>query len=61
MQKDMRYLYSVGPGNGIYKWAFWGDKDVPHDLTTQYEKTQGEIARENAGVDDDDIKLPTFD
>ena len=39
IQNDMRHLYSIGPGNGIFKWAFFGDKEMPHDLTTQFEKT----------------------
>ena len=54
----MRYVYSIGPGNGIYKWAFWGDKDMPEDISANYEKTQSEIDRENHV--EDEIKLPTF-
>jgi hypothetical protein len=29
----MRYLYSVGPGNGIYRWAFFGDRNMPEDIS----------------------------
>ena len=59
MQHDMRYLYSIGPGNGIYKWAFYGDREVPVDLPAQFEMLPDEIAREEAkeGV----IQIPTFD
>ena len=32
IQDDMRYMYSIGPGNGIYKWAFFGDKEMPEDI-----------------------------
>ena len=39
----MRSLYSLGPNNGIYKWAFWGDKEMPEDITLQYEKTAREL------------------
>lgn len=48
LQEDMRYLYTVGHGNGIYRWAFYGDKDIPSDLTLLFEKTQAEISREEA-------------
>lgn len=42
----MRYLYSVGPNNGIYRWSFFGDKEIPLDLTILFEKTVQEIKRE---------------
>jgi len=42
----MRYLYTVGPGNGIYRWSFHGDKEMPLDMTVLFEKTQAEIKRE---------------
>ena len=46
MQDDMRYMYTVGPGNGIFRWSFSGDKAMPLDLTVLYEKTNAEIKRE---------------
>jgi hypothetical protein len=29
----MRYIFSIGKGNGIYRWAFFGDKNMPEDIT----------------------------
>lgn len=40
----MRFAYTVGPGNGIYKWAFYGDKEMPIDITTAYEQLPDDIA-----------------
>lgn len=54
----MRSLYTIGPGNGIYKWAFFGDKDTPVDIHEQYEKTKVELEREE--VKENTITLPTF-
>ena len=58
MQQDMRSLYTIGPGSGIYKWAFFGDKDTPVDIHEQYEKTKVELEREE--VKENTITLPTF-
>ena len=44
----MRFMYSVGPGNGIYKWAFYGDKDMPVDIGSQYEMLPDDIKREES-------------
>ncbi len=55
----MRYLYTVGPGNGIYRWAFFGDHEMPLDLTVLYEKTQEEIKREEL-KEMLAVQLPTF-
>lgn len=33
ISKDLRYVFSVGELNGIYKWTFYGDKTKPEDLT----------------------------
>jgi WD40 repeat protein len=30
---DMRNIFSLGDGNGIFKWSFFGDKDFPSDLS----------------------------
>ena len=51
-------MYSIGPGNGIYKWAFFVDKDTPVDIHEQYEKTKVELEREE--VKENTITLPTF-
>lgn len=37
MQQDMKYVYSVGPGCGIYRWAFYGDSKFSDELI--YEPT----------------------
>ena len=37
-QDDMKFLYSIGEGNGIFKWSFYGEKDMPLDITLHYEK-----------------------
>jgi len=55
----MRYIYSVGAGNGIYKWAFFGDKEMPVDLASQCELLPDEIARKEAK--ESEIPMPTFD
>ena len=55
----MRFMYSIGPGNGIYKWAFYGDREMPHDVLEHYEKLPAEIAREEAK--ETEIPYPTFD
>lgn len=39
ISEDMKYMYTVGPNNGIYRWAFFGDASMPLDLTVLYEKT----------------------
>jgi hypothetical protein len=39
LQDDSRYIYTVGQGNGIFRWSFYGDKEVPADLTVLFEKT----------------------
>jgi len=39
-------LHSVGPSNGINKWSFFGDREMPLDLTILFEITQAEILRE---------------
>ena len=59
LQEDMRFLYTVGPGNGIYRWSFFGDHEMPQDLTVLYEKTIAEIKREEA-KEDQTVTLPTF-
>jgi hypothetical protein len=56
----MRYLVSTGPGNGIYRWSFHGDKNEPEDLLALYEKTKVEIQREEI-KEQAEITLPTFD
>jgi WD40 repeat protein len=33
ISKDMRFVFSVGELNGIYKWSFYGDTTVPEDLS----------------------------
>jgi hypothetical protein len=59
LTEDMRYLYTVGKGNGIFRWSFFGDKEVPADLTVMFEKTQNEIRREEE-KEKEPVLLPTF-
>lgn len=55
----MRFMYSIGPGNGIYKWAFYGDKEMPVDMYSHFEKLPDEIAREEAK--EGEIPVPAFE
>ena len=55
----MRFVYTIGPGNGIYKWAFYGDREMPADLLAQFEMLPDEISRQEAK--EDEIPVPTFD
>ena len=59
IQDDMRCMFSVGPGNGIYKWAFYGDRDMPDDMLEHYEKLPADIAREEAK--EGEIPVPAFE
>lgn len=34
---DMRFLFTVGDGNGIFRWSFFGDKEHPSDISKHYE------------------------
>ena len=38
MDRDMNYVFTIGPMNGIYKWRFYGDKEMPSDITQVYEE-----------------------
>jgi WD40 repeat protein len=37
-QDDMKFIYSIGEGNGIFRWNFHGDKEMPEDLFKHYEE-----------------------
>ena len=50
---DLRYVFSVGEYNGIYKWAFYGDKTVPNDLSAHCEEIQDEIDAKNAAAENE--------
>ena len=39
MQSDMKYIYSVGQKNGIYKWSFYGDLTFPEAIEDYCEET----------------------
>ena len=41
----MRFMYSIGEGNGIFKWSFFGDREMPSDMTRCYEEL--EVQNEN--------------
>lgn len=36
----MRYMYSIGDGNGIFKWSFFGEKEMPSDMSRCYEELE---------------------
>ena len=57
----MRYLLSVGEGNGLYRWAFFGDKKQPDDLLSLFEKTENEKHLEETKDEPKEVTLPTFD
>jgi hypothetical protein len=33
LSEDLRYAFTIGKGNGVYRWAFYGDKTMPDDIT----------------------------
>jgi len=37
-QEDLRFLYTIGDGNGIFKWSFYGDKEAPIELNKYFEE-----------------------
>jgi len=39
-QDDMRSLLSIGDGNGIFKWSFFGDKEMPSDISRCFEEIE---------------------
>lgn len=39
LQEDMKYLYSIGPGNGIYRWRFHGDREMPENISLIFEES----------------------
>ena len=59
LSDDLRHLYTVGQGNGIFRWNFYGDREMPADLTILFEKTQKEIQREEE-KEKEPVVLPTF-
>ena len=36
----MRYLVTIGEGNGIFRWAFFGDKEMLSDPSKYYEELE---------------------
>lgn len=41
--RDLRFIFSVGKFNGIYKWSFYGDKSMPDDVEEFYEELESEV------------------
>jgi WD40 repeat protein len=39
-QPDMRFIYTLGEGNGIFRWSFYGDKEMPGDINKYYEELE---------------------
>ena len=59
LTEDLRHLYTVGQANGIFRWSFYGDREMPTDITVLFEKTQKEIQREEE-KEKEPVSLPTF-
>ena len=38
----MRFVFSVGDLNGIFKWSFYGDKTMPEDIYDYFEELESE-------------------
>ncbi len=36
----MRFLFTLGDGNGIFRWSFFGDKEFPSDISRHYEELE---------------------
>jgi hypothetical protein len=36
----MRFIFTLGDGNGIFRWSFFGDKEFPSDLSKHYEELE---------------------
>jgi DUF971 family protein len=43
--EDLRFVFTTGRGNGIYRWQFYGDKAMPDDLSVQYEAMEEELEK----------------
>lgn len=41
----MRFAFSVGQWNGIFKWHFYGDKTEPEDISEYFEELESEKAK----------------
>ena len=53
----MRFIYSYGEGNGIFRWNFYGDRDKGGDVTNYYE----EIADDKAQIVMNQEETAVFD
>lgn len=42
ISQDLRFVFSVGELNGIYKWSFYGDKSLPDNLDMHFEEVEQE-------------------
>jgi len=38
-------MYTIGDGNGIFKWNFFGDKEVPSDISKCYEELEVKVPK----------------
>ena len=36
----MRFMFSIGEGNGIFRWSFFGDREMPSDISKCYEELE---------------------
>jgi len=61
MQRDMKFMYSVGPRNGIFKWAFWGDKELPEGMLNEYYERTAKDEEAAKAEEKTELTLPTWD
>jgi hypothetical protein len=52
ISKDLRFVYSIGELNGIYKWSFYGDASLVEDLSQFCEELESEKLAALALTDD---------
>lgn len=51
--KDMKFVFTIGDYNGLFKWIFYGDKTSPEDLSEYFEELESEkIAKAKMSEDE---------
>lgn len=56
LTKDLRFIFSVGKLNGIYKWQFYGDRTMPDNIDGYYEELESEIKAKLAMTEEEKEK-----
>ena len=52
ISQDLRFVFSVGELNGIYRWSFYGDKSMPDNIDMYCEEIEQEDVAQVAHEDD---------